>query len=40
MAKSKTTLNKLEYIYVDSPLTLNEIIDIIIQELTITSLIN
>lgn len=40
MARSKTTLNKLEYICVDNLLSLDEIIDIVIQELNITNLIN
>lgn len=40
MAKSKTTLTKVEYRYVDNLLSLDEIIDIVIQELNITNLIN
>lgn len=40
MAKSKTTLTKVEYHYVDNLLSLDEIVDIVIQELNITNLIN
>ena len=39
MSKSKTTLEKVEYRYVDNLLSLDEIIDIVIQELNITNLI-
>lgn len=40
MANTKTTLTKLEYIYVDSPTLTDEIVDIVIQELDINNLIN
>lgn len=40
MANTKTTLTKLEYIHIDNPTLIDEVIDIIIQELDINNLIN
>ena len=39
MAKSKTTLTKLEYVHIGSSSSIDEVIDVIFKELNIVNLI-